>query len=269
MKWGIIGTGNMGSMLTVSFLNSGVIKEKDLFLYNRSSEKPKDIQKQFPDIQIASNLPMLAVQCERLFICVKPHQYKEVLDNLKGKLTADHTLVSITSPVAVERLEAAVPCQVARVVPSITSHAEAGVSLFTYGTRINSSRKQELEHLFSHFSTPVLIEEEYIRVASDIVSCGPAFVSFLLKEWVSAAHQETGISEEQATLLTENMMVGLGELFSRKIFTLEELMERVTVKGGVTGEGLKALEKHTGSLFHEMFKATQKKHREDQREVEL
>ncbi|MBA2173529.1 late competence protein ComER [Halobacillus locisalis] len=269
MKWGIIGTGNMGSMLATALTTSGAIQEEDLFVFNRSTEKAQALCQSFENVTVSTDLSKMARVCDVLFMCVKPHDYKKVLEGIATELKEDQCLVSITSPVSVEELEQVVPCQVARIVPSITNHAFAGVSLFTVGTRVSNDYKKALEHAFKQFSTPVAVEEPFIRVSSDIVSCGPAFVSFLLKEWITAAHQVAGISEEQATQLTEQMIVGLGQLISQEIFSLEQLMEKVTVKGGVTGVGLEALENHTGDLFKEMFKATQRKHLEDKQQIDF
>ncbi|MBH0229939.1 late competence protein ComER [Halobacillus yeomjeoni] len=269
MKWGIIGTGNMGSMLTSALINSGAIHSNQLTIFNRTPEKAEKLAETFTDLRTASSLKEIQQKSDILFICVKPHHYSDILNELKDNFTEGQCIVSITSPISVEELEKATPCQVARIVPSITNHAFAGVSLFTFGSRISEQYKQTLKNTFSYFSEPVEVEEAHIRVASDIVSCGPAFISFLLRNWIQAAEDVAGINEDQATKLTENMMIGLGKLFAKKIFTLEELMAKVTVKGGVTGEGLQALEDHTGELFHEMFKATQRKHKEDKESIDL
>ncbi|SFF53214.1 competence protein ComER [Halobacillus alkaliphilus] len=269
MKWGIIGTGNMGSMLVTSLVKSGAVCASDLIIYNRTAQKALDLQKDEAKLTVAESLEEVAKKSDILFLCVKPHHYSQVLNEIKNDLTLNQCLVSITSPVSVEDLENKVSCQVARIVPSITNHAHAGVSLFTFGTRVTDSVKQSLLNTFEYISKPSAIEEDHIRAASDMVSCGPAFISFLLKNWIEAAGEVTGISEKKATELTENMMIGLGSLLSKEIFTLDELMEKVTVKGGVTGEGLKALEAHIGSLFQEMFKATQTKHKEDKFEIDL
>ncbi|KHE71687.1 late competence protein ComER [Halobacillus sp. BBL2006] len=269
MKWGIIGTGNMGSMLTSSLVSSQALQATDLMIYNRSPEKALKLQAKYTGVTVATSLKEIQSNCDILFICVKPHHYKTILQELENDFTKQQCLISITSPISVDELEARTPCQVARIVPSITNHAHAGVSLFTFGKRITKERKELLLETFAAISTPVEVEEEHIRVASDIVSCGPAFISFLLSNWITAAQDVAGISEAKATQLTENMMIGLGQLLSKKIFTLEELMEKVTVKGGVTGEGLKAMENNLGVLFYEMFKATQSKHKDDKDSIEL
>ncbi|MFD2926033.1 late competence protein ComER [Halobacillus naozhouensis] len=267
MRYGIIGTGNMGSMLINAFISSGAVDANDVTIYNRTRKKAEWIQNQFKEITVANSVKDVVRESEVVFICVKPHDYKDILSQCSPN--ASQCLVSITSPVAVKDLENITSCQVVRTVPSITNRSYSGVSLFTYGDRVSDFYKDELHSIFSHISKPVVIEEESIRSASDIVSCGPAFISFLLENMISAAQEVGGMSKEKATQLTEEMMIGLGTLLEKRIYTLPELMEKVTVKGGVTGEGIGALEDHIGDLFLEMFKATHRKHKEDKRTIQL
>ncbi|UOQ93800.1 late competence protein ComER [Halobacillus shinanisalinarum] len=265
MRYGIIGTGNMGSMLANAFISSGAVDANDLTIYNRTRKKAEWIKNQFKEITIADSVEEVARDNEVIFICVKPHDYKDILSQCSP--TATQCLVSITSPVSVDDLERVTSCQIARVVPSITNRAFSGVSLFTYGERISNFYKEELLSIFSHISTPIEIEEESIRSASDIVSCGPAFISFLLENMITAAQEVGGMSKDKATQLTEEMMIGLGTLLEKRTYTLPELMEKVTVKGGVTGEGIRALEENVGDLFQEMFQATHRKHKDDKRTI--
>jgi competence protein ComER len=112
------------------------------------------------------------------------------------------------------------------------------------------------------------IEEKVTRVASDISSCGPAFISYILERMIKAAVKVTDISEEQATDLVTQMMIGYGQLFKNNFYTLETLQEKVSVKGGVTGEGLKVLEEELGPIFEHLFEKTQAKFSEDHQIVD-
>ena len=55
--------------------------------------------------------------------------------------------------------------------------------------------------LFTKISIPVTIDEKITRVASDIVSCGPAFFSYLLQRFILAAVNETEIDVNTATVI--------------------------------------------------------------------
>ncbi|MFG6148453.1 late competence protein ComER [Halobacillus sp. B23F22_1] len=267
MKYGIIGTGNMGSMLTHAFISSGAVRADHVAIYNRTPDKAQVLKNEFKELAIAPSIKELGNTCDIIFICVKPHHYESVIKDLM--LSPSQCLVSITSPVSVVDLEKAVNSQVVRIVPSITNRAHAGVSLFTFGNNITQAFKRELLSTFEFFSKPVEIEEENIRVASDIVSCGPAFLGFLIENMIDSAHKIGGISEEKATVLMEEMIIGLAALLDKKIYSFPELIKKVTVKGGVTGEGLVALEENIDDTFLALFQATHYKHYRDKLSIKL
>ncbi|WP_101844349.1 late competence protein ComER [Halobacillus sp. Marseille-P3879] len=267
MKYGIIGTGNMGSLLTNAFISSGAVQADQITIYNRTTDKALKLKEEFSDITIAPSIKEIGEHNDIVFVCVKPHNYENVLGELT--LSPNQCLVSITSPVSVEDLENTVNSQVARIVPSITNRAHGGVSLFTFSDKITSTFKNELLSVFTHFSKPVEIEEEHIRAASDIVSCGPAFLGFLIENMIESAHKIGGIPEDKATVLMEEMIIGLAGLLEKKIYSFPELIKKVTVKGGVTGEGLVALEENVDDLFVMMFQATHYKHYRDKLSIKL
>jgi competence protein ComER len=63
------------------------------------------------------------------------------------------------------------------------------------------------------------------------------------------------------------MIVGLGELLKQGHYTLPSLQEKVCVKGGITGEGIKVMEEELGDLFEHIFQATHTKFNEDLEKV--
>ncbi|MBD1382076.1 late competence protein ComER [Metabacillus arenae] len=267
MNTGFIGTGNMGRILIEAFLEAEILKPSSMFITNRTIDKAIKIKKTYPSINIVENHEELAGQSKILFICVKPLDIHPLLDRLRPQLTKEHCIVSITSPFSVTQLERLVNCQVARVIPSITNRALAGVSLITYGNRCSQSIRKDIEGLFEAISTPIKIEEDVTRISSDIVSCGPAFLSYILQQFIDAAVKETRISRGQAIQLTSEMVIGLGKLLEKEIYTLPTLQDKVCVKGGVTGEGIKVLESEIGDMFEKLFQSTHAKYYEDIKEI--
>lgn len=120
----------------------------------------------------------------------------------------------------------------------------------------------------SPISTPVEIENNITRVASDIVSCGPAFFSYLTQRFIRAAVHETEIDKQTATTLASEMLIGLGELLRKGYYTLPTLQDKVCVKGGITGEGINVLENELGNIFEHIFQATQIKFEDDLKDIE-
>ncbi|HEY4553859.1 MAG TPA: late competence protein ComER [Bacillaceae bacterium] len=259
MKVGIIGTGNMGTILTEALLDGKAVCPSDMIVTNRTKSKAYLLTHNYPGAKVADSPADVIKQAELIFICVKPLDMFPILNENKELLTKDKCLVSITSPIKVSWLEEVLECVCARVIPSITNRALAGVSLLTFGERDDGNWRKKLTELFSHISVPLEISEAITRVSSDIVSCGPAFFSFLARGFIEAAVEETNINRETATMLTEEMLIGLGELLKRGYYTLPTLEEKVCVKGGITGEGIKVLEQEMGEMFHKLYRATHAK----------
>lgn len=259
MKVGIIGTGNMGKVLIDAFISSQAVSSSDIFITNRTIQKALRIKKQYSDIHVCYSADILIQEADLIFLCIKPLQIHPFLQKYKQNFSTDKCFVSITSPISVQQIESVLPCQVARVIPSITNQALGGVSLVTFGDSCSKQWSKELLTLLGHISFPFVINNELTRISSDITSCGPAFFSYLLQQFIHAATEKTVITEEQATKLAEEMIIGMGNLLEKQIFSLSTLQEKVSVKGGITGVGVDVLEEKTKGAFEGLIEATHEK----------
>lgn len=267
MQIGFIGTGSMGSLLIEAFIASKAAHPAQIIAYNRTPAKVAELSHKHPGLIIAKDNLEVARNAQLLFLCVKPFEYKQALSQFSQGLSSDHILVTITSPVKLRELEELVPCQVIRAVPSITNAALSGLTLLEYGARATPASREIVLSLFAQISRPLEVEEKFLRIASDISSCGPAFLSYVLQQMIQAAVDEIGISEEAATFLTTQMVIGLAGLLEKEIFSLPTLQEKVCVPGGITGEGLIALKNGIPGVFNEVFQRTHAKFAEDLHEM--
>jgi len=263
MNIGVIGTGNMGTILTEAILEGGAVRPLDMVVTNRTLGKAYHLQEHYPDIVVVENAAEVVRQTDIIFICIKPLDIKPLLELLKDELTGEHIVISITSPITVEQLESITKSKVARMIPSITNRALGGASLFTFGNRLTKKDRKDLVSLAGTFSKPIEIEEPITRISSDLTSCGPAFITYLLERMIEASVKETPITRDVATVLITEMMIGYGQLLKENLYSLDTLRKKVHVKGGVTGEGLKVLEEEVGDLFRHVFQKTHEKFYED------
>lgn len=253
----------MGRVLVEAFIEGNAISPSSMLIVNRTKSKALMIKDKYEDVVVEENPIEIASKCDLLFLCVKPMDIQPILQEIKPYITPKKCLISITSPVSTDQIETVISCSVIRVIPSITNRALSGVSLFTFGENCDDFWKTSVAKLFENISVPVHIEEKITRVSSDIVSCGPAFFTYLLQRFIDAAVKETEIEESKATKLASEMIIGLGELIKQGHYTLPTLQQKVCVKGGITGKGIEVLENELGDVFSHLFKATQDKFKED------
>ncbi|MBA9085137.1 competence protein ComER [Fontibacillus solani] len=263
MKVAFIGTGSMGSLLIEAFLRSGALHPHNIHVSNRSSHKSELLARRHPGISVSGSNADVARGSHIVFLCVKPLDYPVVLSEIREAVSEKTIIVSITSPVQIEVLEQQLPAKIAKIIPSVTHSVHSGASLCIYGDRIQSEDRLLLEQLMSSISIPTIISENQVRIASDISSCGPAFISFILQQWAKSAAVNTDISEQNALRLGAEMLLGTGKLLTEGGFTPEELQRRVAVPGGVTAEGITVLSSSLQGVFSSLIRATHDKYDED------
>ncbi|THF75026.1 late competence protein ComER [Cohnella fermenti] len=268
MKVGFIGAGSMGSMLTGSFIRSGALRPSDIILSTRTLAKANALAGRYPGLQVAPSNAAAAQGCDLIFLCVKPLDFRQVLPEIAPGLQPRQIVVSITSPVRLSALEEHLPCKIAKVIPSIANETLAGSSLVMFGSRLDERDRALIFRLFSAISRPLEIAEDEVRVASDIASCGPAFMANLLEQFIEAAVATAGIASETASVLARDMLLGTARLLQTAGCSPAELQKRVSVPGGITAAALEELKDATNGAFLRVLQATHAKFAEDLDKVE-
>jgi competence protein ComER len=263
MKVGFIGTGSMGRILIDAFLQTEAFTAKQVVITNRTFHKAEQLATQYPGILAVRTNEEVARHSDLLFICVKPRDYKEVIEQIKTNIHPDQIVISITSPVLISWLEYHLSGKIAKVIPSITNFSCSGVTLTCYGERMKEKDIRVVEELLKKISKPHNISENFTRVSSDLSSCGPAFVALFLEKFIAAAVNQTGISEDEAITLASEMLYGTGKLLISGNFTPQSLRERVTVPGGITAAGLQILNLDLEHTFEHLIEKTHAKYREE------
>ncbi|SFL33720.1 competence protein ComER [Paenibacillus sp. 1_12] len=268
MQVGFIGTGSMGSILIEAFIQAGALLPEQITITNRTLSKAERLAAAYPGIQVSQSSADVLQLSEILFICVKPLEYKTVIQDLKDKTKPSQIIVSITSPVLINHLEGQLNCKIAKIIPSITNYVSSGATLCMYSDRMSEPDIELLDNLLSFISTPIRVSEEHTRISSDLTSCGPAFISYFLQKFVDAAVEETGISESEATRLACEMLLGTGKLLTVGGFNPLSLQKKVAVPGGITAEGLRIMENELHGMFNKLIRTTHSKYEEDVEKVE-
>jgi len=268
MNIGFIGTGSMGSMLIEAFVQSNALLPEEIIASNRTAGKVQRLAEAYPGLRVAGSNLEVAETSELFFLCIKPTEYKAVIDEIRPVTRPEQIAVSIASPVLIRHLEGVLNCRIAKIIPSITNLVHSGASLCIWGERLSPEDRQMLDSLMSRISTPVYLSEAFTRVSSDISSCGPAFLAYFLQKFIDAAVEETGLPREQAIRLAAEMTLGTGLLLTSGAFTPEELRRRVAVPGGITAEGLRLMESELGAMFPNLIRLTHAKYREELEKAE-
>ncbi len=82
MKIGFIGAGSMGSLLVGAFVRSGAMRPDDIVVSSRTPSKLSALAEQYPGLHIAASNREAAIGADYLFLCVKPLDFRRVLEEI-------------------------------------------------------------------------------------------------------------------------------------------------------------------------------------------
>lgn len=259
MRLGIIGTGRMGGMLARAFANTGMTS---ILLYTRTLEKAAAIQDEFRDVvSIATSMTDLVANADYIFLCMKSPEVDKWIEIWADQLAPSQCVVSINSQISLAELEFRLPAQVMKAIPSITQTAEAGIILYMPGANVSEQSLNKLLHLFSTIGHPLLIDENMTRIYADLSSCGPAFFAVLIQQMADSA-QKKGVPADTAEHLLIETLTGFTLLIQVKGLSLADVIQAVSVPGGVTEAGVKHLRQTIPAVFDQLFNVTAQRQKE-------
>jgi len=261
--FGFIGTGHLGRMLVQKFIETRAMTPENIIASNRTREEAEHLAKEL-GIHVGNNREV-AEQSNVTFLCVRPLDIKAVLKEISEQLTAEKLLVSTAADFSLRDLEALCQARVARVVPSLACETLLGVSLMAMGDNAAQEDEALLASLFGAIGEPIRVEEAHFEVMADLTSCGPGYISALMREFALAASWK-GVPKDLAEELVKKTLIGTTSLLREESF--EGLISRVATRGGITEEGIKVIREKSPEMFSELFQASRDKHEAVKRLIE-
>ncbi len=255
----IIGCGSMGTAILAGMLHHGY-KPEQIKLTTRTVEKADGLAKKYMVTAYATeyqpNANSLATEgADLIIIAVKPLNVSKVLDEIAVVLDPNALVVSVAAGITIETMSkhVAKTNQVVRAMPNTPALVGKGVTGIAFGVSVSQEQRMQVEELFSAVGKTLVIEEEQIDALSTISGSGPAYVFFVIEEFIKAA-KEHGFSEDQAYLMVTETFLGASLLLTKTQADPAELRRQVTSPNGTTMKAIAILEE--GNLEDLFVKAT-------------
>jgi pyrroline-5-carboxylate reductase len=232
MVVGLVGSGNMATALARGWgepvLCTDVFQERAQALATATGGEA-----------LASNAE-LAERADVVMLCHKPYQLDEVAGQIGGRAKA---IASILAGVTVDALESAYPdTPVIRLMPNTAVEVRRGVICYAPGSRLPEAVRSELLELLGRSGRVVPVEDRLIDVAMALISVAPAYIALIAEAWVDAVVAR-GMPADQASAMIGDAIAGSADLLIANDIDTLRTRRAVTTPGGVTAQGLDALER--------------------------
>ena len=255
MKVGIIGYGSMGKMLLWKFSESGKLGSEDLLVANRTSEKLNEAK----NIACVLSNGEVAKNADIVFVCVRPGDLKDVLNEIATVLNQEALLVTLNGSITFEMIKRIVDHKTAKVLPSLTAEINQSQTIVCYNEKVTNEDKEKLVSVLALIGDVIELPEKEVGMGSELVSCMPGFIAAIFEVICSSAEKHTEIPHDQVVNMVLRTMSATSELMLTNYMTFDEAVSRVATKGGITEEGTKVIYEYFPECANELFCKTLEK----------
>ncbi len=255
MNIGIIGYGSMGKMLFEKFQAAGYT---NVFITNRTKEKLAAVS----NANICESNDELASKSDIVFICVRPLDIKDVLENIKNSIKNNTLLVSLNGSVSFSSMEKILNHKISKVIPSVTAEINRSQTLVCYNQLVKEDDKTALKELLQSIGTVIELPENEMGMGSELVSCMPGFLASIFDVICQVSKEHTAIPENQISQMVLNTVSSTVELMQQNKMDFADVVSRVATKGGITEVGSKVIYDSFTPTAQEMFEKTLEKRRQ-------
>lgn len=239
MKYGFIGCGNMGGAIAKALSK----QTTDILISDRSG-RARALASEL-GIGYSDNTS-IAAQCDRIFLCVKPHMMQDMLAPLQDLLAQRRPLL-ITMAAGLEMVQieqfAGTSLPVIRIMPNTPTAIGKGVIQYCRNGRVDDAVLADWLRDMGRCGLLDNLEERLIDAASALSGSGPAYMYMFLEALADGA-VACGVPRAKAMEYAAMTMAGAAEMVLATAQHPGALKDAVCSPGGSTIAGVRALEQH-------------------------
>ena len=257
---GIVGVGNMGEALLSGLLKSGT-NSQDIIFAQQSDERAAVVEAKYG---ISRRSLAEVAAADVILLCVKPKDVAAVCSEMAPHMKKDSVLVSVAAGKTIEGIQSIVGdgIDVVRVMPNTPTSLGKGAAGISFGSNIAPAQADFVRNLFAAGGSIVEVPEELQSAVTATSGSGPAYF-FAFVEAMVEGGKKLGLSEEVATKLAIQTIVGAAAMLDESGKSATQLRENVTSPNGTTHAALTVFqESHLQEIVANAMAASAKRSQE-------
>lgn len=239
-KIAIIGAGNLGIAIADGLLISEIVKEQYLTLTRRTLSKISSFLEK--GVNITSNNIDAVRNSEIVIICVKPHKFNSIANEISKELNSNHIVISTVTGIDINSINSIFNKNISifRAIPNTAISIQQSMTCIS----ANKSEDKNIEivkNIFDKLGKSVIIDDELMGSATVLAASGIAFALRYIRASMQAGI-EIGFNSELAQLIAAQTVNGASSLVLTGESHPEQEVDKVTTPLGITITGLNKME---------------------------
>ena len=235
-KVAVIGAGVMGEALIVALISSGVNSDR-ITISEKREERAQELIAKYSinSSELASNV----ANADALLLVVKPQDMGSVLEEIKGSINPEAVVITFAAGKTISFISNGLGTTnpVVRVMPNTPTLVGAGMAAASMGAGVTAAQRDFVLGFLGATGKVIEVSEDLQDAVTATSGSGPAYF-FAFVEAMVAGAKELGLSQEDATTLTVQTIVGAAKLLDESGKSATTLRENVTSPNGTTAAAL-------------------------------
>jgi len=235
-KVAVIGAGVMGEALIVALISSGVNAER-ITISEKREERAQELIAKYSinSSELASNV----ANADALLLVVKPQDMGSVLEEIKGSINPEAVVITFAAGKTISFISNGLGTSnpVVRVMPNTPTLVGAGMAAASMGAEVTAAQRDFVLGFLGATGKVIEVSEDLQDAVTATSGSGPAYF-FAFVEAMVAGAKDLGLSQEDATTLTVQTIVGAAKLLDESGKSATTLRENVTSPNGTTAAAL-------------------------------
>lgn len=241
MKVGFVGCGNMAQAMIKGITASGKISSQEIMASSKTGKTSEKMRQEL-NILVGTNREV-AEFADVLFLAVKPHQYADVIAEIRDLINREKTVVTIAPGKTIDWLQEKFGknVKIVRTMPNTPALVKEAMLGLCCSREVSETEMNEICNLCSTFGKTEIIPEKLIDVVVGVSGSSPAYVFMFIEAMADAAVAD-GMPRKQAYKFAAQAVLGSAKMVLETEMHPGELKDMVCSPGGTTIEAVRVLE---------------------------
>lgn len=232
----------MGSAIIGGIVKAGVFSNKDIFASDISDAFLENLKSSFGISVTKSNID-IATTCQVIFLCVKPHIYSFIINEIKDHLATGTIIVTIAAGQTLDAVSSQFKdgIKVIRTMPNTPALVNNGMTAICPGKGVTEEEKQLILDIFNSVGKSTVINENLFDIFTGVAGSSPAY-AFMFIEAMGDAGVKYGLTKSQAIQFAAQTFLGAAQMVLQSNEGPSILKDNVCSPGGTTIKAVCKLE---------------------------
>lgn len=254
MRTAVIGAGNMGEALITGLISYGETPA-NIAVCEKRQDRATELVNHY-GIKIGE-LSECVRDADAVLLVVKPQDMATVLSEISNDIDPSAVVVSFAAGKKIEFISnnLGTANSIIRVMPNTATMVGEGMAAYSLGSGVTTAQRDFVAGFLEKSGRVVEVTEELQDAVTATSGSGPAYFFAFVEAMISGA-RELGLTEDVATTLTTQTIIGAAKLLAESGKSATELRENVTSPNGTTAAALKTFaDGHLSELVARSMKA--------------